>query len=195
MGIQDYIISFFSGYEKDTYSLLIYIVSIIIYSFIVWNFYINLSKRDLIKFNLYKFDVDPAFKKFFDMISYLIKYIIVTPFLSAIWFIIMLTLLIFMAKSQEIYSLSIIVVTLIAATRATAYYDEGLAMELAKIIPFTLLTFFIIDPKIFNISVVLERFNEIPELIPLLLRFLAIVLLLEIVLRFLFEIKELFFGE
>jgi|SRR3989344_539508 len=186
---------FFLGYERDIYAVLIYTVGIVIYSIIVWNFYINLSKRDLIKFDLYKFDIDSPVKKVFDIFSYFLKYLIITPLLSSFWFIVMLFFLFILSKSQSIYSILIISITLIGATRISSYYNEKLSEDLAKAIPFTLLALFVIDPAIFSINIVLARFNEIQNFLPLILRFLVLIVLLEFILRMFHEIKELIRGD
>ena len=186
---------FFLGYERDIYAVLIYTVGIVIYSIIVWNFYINLSKRDLIKFDLYKFDIDSPVKKVFDIFSYFLKYLIITPLLSSFWFIVMLFFLFILSKSQSIYSILIISITLIGATRISSYYNEKLSEDLAKVIPFTMLALFVIDPAIFSINIVLARFNEIQNFLPLILRFLVLIVLLEFILRMFHEIKELIRGD
>ena len=195
MAFTEFINKLFIGYEKDIYAVLLYTLGVVIYAIVIWNFYTNLSKRDLIKFNLHNFDFETTGKKFFDLISYFIKYLIITPILSFFWFLVILFFLFVLAKSQTVYNILIIGITLITATRISAYYNEKLSEELAKIIPLTLLALFVVDPTIFSIDLVISRFNELPKFFPLILRFFIIIALLEFVLRIFYELKELITGD
>ena len=195
MAFTDIIDKFFIGYESDVYNVLLYTLGAIIYAIIIWKFYTNLSKRDLIKFNLYEFDFSSAGGKFFHLISYFIKYLILTPILTCIWFLMLLLVLFLLAKSQTVYNLLLTSFTLIGAVRAASYYNERLSEDLAKVVPFTLLAIFVIDPAIFTFDVITNRINELPNFLPLILRFLVVVVVLEFILRFLYEIKELVTGD
>ena len=195
MSLSSFLDTIFIGYEKDVYAVLVYTVGIVLYSIFVWKFYIHLSRRDIIKFDLYRFDVGSPFKKLSDLISYLLKYIIITPFVSSIWFIFMLFFLFILSKSQSVYEILIIGITLIGATRISSYYNEDLSKEVAKVVPLTLLALFLIDPKIFSINDVVTRFSELPTFIPLILRFLILFAVLEFVLRLFYEFKELIRGD
>jgi len=195
MSLNSFLDTIFIGYEKDIYAVLVYTIGIVIYSIFVWKFYAHLSRRDIIKFDLYKFDGDSPLKKLSDLISYFLKYLIMTPFVSAVWFIFMLFFLFILSKSQSVYEILIIGITLIGAIRISSYYNEELSKEIARVVPLTLLALFVIDPKIFSMSDVINRFNELPTFIPLIFRFLILFAVLEFVLRLFYEFKELITGD
>lgn len=188
--VLDLVNKLFIGYEKDLYAVLLYTVAMVVYAVIIWHFYRNLATRDLIWLNIYKVKKEKSTKKIVHVISYFIEYILLSPLLIFFWFIIITLFLFFLAKSQELYNILIIAITLIATTRISAYYNEDLSKDLAKMIPFTLLGIFILDPRFFSIDLVLQRFVELPGFFDLILRFLIVIVLLEFILRILYEIKQ-----
>ena len=195
MAFLDFIDTLFLGYESDISKMMIYVLGMVIYSIVFWKFYTNLSKRDLMKFDLIEFDFDSPGGKFLDLVSYFFKYIIISPLLIFIWFLVILVFLSILAKSQSMYDILIIGITLIGATRITAYINEKLAEEVAKVVPIALLAIFVASPNVFSFDLVLNRFSEITTYTGLLLRFLIVIVLLEFILRVVYEIKELIVGE
>jgi len=195
MAFTDFIDTFFLGFENDISKMMIYTLGIVVYSIVFWKFYTNLSRRDLIKFDLLKFDFDTPGRKFFDLIEYFLKYLIISPLLIFIWFLVILVFLFILSKSQSVYNILIIGITLIGATRISAYINEKMAEELAKLVPIALLAIFVVDPGIFSFDIVLNKFVELNSYFSLVLRFLVIIVLLEFVLRMFYEIKELISGD
>ena len=195
MTFADFINTFFLGFENDISRMMLYTLGIVIYAIVFWKFYTNLSKRDLMKFNLLKFDFDTPGKKFLDLIEYFLKYLIISPLLIFIWLLIIIIFLLILAKSQSMYNILIIGITLIGATRITSYINEKLAEELAKLIPIALLAIFVAEPGVFSFDIILNKFVELNTYLPLVLRFLVIIVLLEFVLRMFYEIKELITGD
>ena len=95
---------------------------------------------------------------------------------------------------MPINTLLIISATILAAVRLTAYYNEELSREIAKLIPFTLLGVSLVSARFFDFTRVLEHLNQIPQFGGQIISYLIFIIALEIVLRvfeFLFSIFHL----
>jgi len=114
------------------------------------------------------------------------------PFLIFFWFAIFTTFLIFLTENLEIQNLLIISATIIAAIRMTAYYNENLSKDLAKLLPFTLLAVSVLSPDFFNIERILSHFSRIPEFFNQIIVYLLFIIFLEILLRFFEFVFSLF---
>ena len=84
----------------------------------------------------------------------------------------------------------LISMAVVAASRIAAYYKEGMAEEMAKILPLAVLGIFIVDPTYFSLQAVFAHIYRIPGLVPLLINYLFFTVQLEFALRILFLIKR-----
>ncbi len=164
--------------------LLIYTLLIAIYAVFVWIFYKSLSKRDLFKINLFGGGISKA--------GYVLKYLIIFPIMTFLWFGILALILFFLSKVLTTESILLISIALIAAVRTTAYYREELSIDVAKILPLGLLAIFIVDPTLFSLDVVYQRFVELPSLGIQLFNYLLFVILLEWFLRTFYAVNRHF---
>ncbi|MBW2992725.1 hypothetical protein KY345_05920 [Candidatus Woesearchaeota archaeon] len=174
--------------------LTLYSFGMAVYAIIIWKFYRFLARRDIIKFQAEKYSEEgrPTFKGFFGFMAYVINYIILVPISSFIWFAVLSTFLLFMAKEQPINQILLISMSIIAATRITAYYHEDLSKDLAKILPFALLGIFVVNPTFFSLDLVVERFKELPTFFTSILTYIVFAVALEFILKILHIIGLLF---
>ena len=114
---------------------------------------------------------------------YLLEYIVILPFLIFFWFLIFTFFLLVLTESLPVGTLLIISATIIAAIRMTAYYNEDLSKDLAKLIPFTLLGVSIINPNFFDVSRIISQISEVPQFVTHIVSYLIFIVALEIVLR------------
>ncbi len=159
----------FGGYEQTFITLGIYTFGMVIYAVVIWHFYRNLAKKEIFT------------KK--GTGGYILKYLILFPLISFIWFLIISVFLFFLAKGLSVEGVLLASITIVSAVRVAAYYNEDLSKDLAKMIPFALLGIFIVDPSYFSYELVIQRIDTLPTLFPLVLRYLLFVYMLEIVLR------------
>ena len=112
---------------------------ILIYAVFIWKFYRWIATKNLLELNLNKYNKsqNPALAKMFAGLFYLLEYIIILPFLIFFWFLIFTLFLLVLTENLPVNSLLIISATIIAAIRMTAYYNEDLSKDLAKLVPFT----------------------------------------------------------
>ena len=171
-------------------------LGIVIYSIFVWKFYRSIAKKNLIGLNLNKYNKSkhPTMTKLVAGALYLAEYALILPILIFIWFTVFTMLLIFITENLTIQTLLIISGTVIAAIRMTCYYNEDLAKDIAKLIPFTLLATSLLNPQFFSVGRVFGLFAEIPSLFGEIGIYLFFIILLEVVLRafdFLFALFQI----
>lgn len=164
--------------------LFIYALLLALYAAFVWYFYKSVSRRDLLKLN---FGSDNKLKS---SVLYVLKYLFTFPVLTFVWFTALSLILFLLSKSQTTENILLISMAVIAAGRITAYYKEGIAEELAKILPLAVLGIFIVDPTYFSIEIAFKHLYNVPGLAPLLINYLFFTVLLEFVLRILFLLKR-----
>ena len=171
---------------------------ILIYAIFIWKFYRWISTKNLLELNLNKYNKSkhPATAKMVAGGFYLLEYIIILPFLIFFWFLIFTVFLLLLTESLPVSTLLIISATIIAAIRMTAYYNEDLSKDLAKLVPFTLLGVSIVNPNFFNVGRVISQITEIPQFTSHIVSYLIFIVVLEVVLRIfefafsIFNLKE-----
>ncbi|MBU3897156.1 MAG: hypothetical protein KJ697_04480 [Nanoarchaeota archaeon] len=167
--INQFLSMIFLGYESQLITLLAYSIGMVLYAIVIWHFYRNLAKKEIFE------------KK--GIGGYVIKYLILFPLVSFLWFLLLSVFLFLLAKNMSIENVLLASITIVSAVRMAAYYNEDLSKDLAKLIPFVLLGIFIVDPTYFSMELVIERISTFPLLFPLVLRYLLFVYVLEILLR------------
>ncbi|MFH1787713.1 MAG: hypothetical protein ABH811_02910 [archaeon] len=176
------------------FNFFILVLLVFLYAFIVWKFYRFISKKNILELNLNKYNRSqhPVIEKLFAGVLYFIEYLIILPFIIFLWFTGFTLLLIFLTENLEINTLLVISATIVAAIRMTSYYNEDLAKDLAKLLPFTLLAISITNPNFFDIQRILSHFNKIPGFFNEIIVFLIFIIALEMILRFFSFIFSLF---
>jgi len=174
--------------------LAVYAIIITIYSIFVWKFYRFLARKDVVELNLWRYIKTEGnmIKKFIASVFYIVEYMIVMPFLVFFWYVILSLFFLVLAKEQTIANILLIGMSVVAAVRITAYFNEDLSKDLAKMLPFTLLAVFLMTPNFFSVETLIDRIKEIPNFLYRMAFYIIFVVLLEIILRILAVIKQLF---
>ena len=167
-------------------NLFLIIVLIFLYALFIWKLYKFISTKNIFGFNLNKYNKSqhPFFTKLLAGSFYFIEYIIILPFMIFFWFSIFSFFLILLTEDLTLGALLLISAAVVGAIRISAYYNEDLSKELAKLIPFTLLAVSLLKPGFFNIERVFAHLSELPEFINTITIYLIFIIGLEIVLRF-----------
>ncbi|MGV8162487.1 MAG: hypothetical protein ACP5N2_04120 [Candidatus Nanoarchaeia archaeon] len=159
-------------------------IGIVIYSIFIFKFYRYLAKRDILMFGWsrnYSWD-EGHMQKIFSILLYTLEYIILVPLIIFFWFLILTIILLFLSNNSA-SQIMLISMAIIAAVRMTAYYNEQLSVDLAKMIPFTLLGFFIIDMNFFSMNLVLTNAQDMFSNIDKLTFYLLFAVLVEFIMR------------
>ena len=190
-----YSYNFLTPIIGETYlQLFIFVLSLSIYSIFVWKFYKTLSKRDLFKIDLEKYNL-PGIKhrtlgKVGSVLSYILKYGIIFPLYIFLWFVILSLFLLLLTEEAAVSHILLVSISVVSATRVISYYKEDLSSDLAKLVPFALLAISLIDPNFFSIETTIQKLSEVPLLWSQILQFLIFSIALEWILRILYLIKR-----
>lgn len=192
-GIMDALVDSNLAYMADFINIALLILFVFLYALFVWKLYKFIATKNFLG-------------KYFDKITksqnsisikliHFLEYIIISPFLVFFWFIafsIFILLLTNISITDGISTILIIATIIVATTRMSAYYNEELAQEIAKILPFTLLAIAIINPDFLNIERVLTRLGGITLIFKGMLFYFLLIFILETILRFFSFLLSLF---
>lgn len=166
--------------------LAVYVIGVAFYAVFVFNFYRFASSRDMFKFDVYRFEDSrhPALRSFVHVCGYILKYLIVFPLFAFFWFAVLTLMLTFLSKGRDMGDTLLIALATVSAIRFSAYYNEDLARDLAKILPFALLALFLIDASFFAIADSFSMLGDINDHRETIVYYLVFLIGLEFVLRF-----------
>jgi len=162
--------------------LMLLILFVFLYVLFVWKLHKFIATKNFL--GKYFDKLVQSQNSFIIKLIYFIEYIIISPFLIFFWFLVFSIFLVLLTNIEKVTTLLIISTIIVATIRMTSYYNEDLSRELAKILPFTLVTISIINPDFFNIERILERLAFIPSIFEGMLFYLLFIIILEVILRF-----------
>ncbi|MFH0875396.1 MAG: hypothetical protein V1859_05645 [archaeon] len=171
-------------------SLSIFIGGIVIYSFFIFKFYWFIARKDIFVFDRSATKIG-FFNSVFAGISYFLEYVFLFPAITFFAFSVLTIFLTFLSKNQQINTIALLSMAVVSAVRLTAYYNEELSRELAKLLPLTLLGVFLVDTSYFEVNNTLSLIKALPSLWNILIYYLVFSILLELILKIYYK----FFGK
>lgn len=160
------------GYEAELQTLLIYAVGIALYTTLVFAFYQNLSRRDA-----FRLAQRPGWTS---KATHFLKSALVFPLMSFLYFGVLALSLFLLAKAtQSTSTILLLSMSVVVGVRVTAFVSEGASVDLAKLLPLSLLGVLLVDPSYASLSNTWARFKDLPGLTPVLGRYFVLFLLLE----------------
>ena len=169
----------FSGDLSDFGPIFYLVISIAIYSIIIWHFYRFIARRDCFKISL---SMHPKVVGF-------LKYFFLFPFVAIAFFLGFSFLLLFLTRGLDVEMVLYTSFAIILAIRIASYYNEDLAKDVAKMLPFALLGIFLVDPSYFDFDVTLSNINSLPQYINVIAVFILFMIIIEWILRILLTIR------
>lgn len=165
--------------------LLFLVAGITLYCLFIFKFYRFLAKRDILQLKDEDFyqTYEGFSEKLIRMLFYILENLVLVPIIVFFWFVVLVLFLAIMSKNMEVELVLLVSAAFVAAVRIISYYDEGLAQDLAKLVPLTLLVVFLTDLTTFSLAGYIETIKEIPLLLKHLIYYLLVVTPLEYVLR------------
>ena len=163
----------------------VYVLGLSVYAIFIFRFYRFVASRDMFALDLSKYEESRYrwVRRVLGVVMYAAKYLIVFPAFAFFWFAVLTLILTFLSRDRPFADILLIALATVSTIRVTAYYDEDLSRDLAKILPFAVLAIFLIDASFFEITKSLssvERANDHRESI---LYYLVFLIALEFVLR------------
>ncbi|MBT3324469.1 hypothetical protein HN681_02125 [archaeon] len=165
--------------------LSIFVAAMVVYAIFIFKFYRFVATRDIFELNLQQYSSRSSWawlQKLLSVILYILEYLIFFPILVAIWSGVFSLLLIFLSK-QDVSLVLLVAIAIVSSIRVTSYYNEDLAKDLAKMLPFALLGVFLIDISFFTFETIPATLLSIPSYYNVILYYLIFTILVEFVLR------------
>ena len=188
--------------QSSIYDLIGFSIGMVIYGIFVYHFYKFLSKRDLFSFNLEKKIAQGTFKSTGEKRSiaprtaaFITTKLFIFPFVIFVWFLGYSSFMFLLVQNMPTETIFLVASGLIIAIRISAYYNEDLSKDIAKLVPFTLLGIFLLNPQFYSFSDTLTRLYEIPNFIIQIASFIILAMIVEIILSIFYLIKFRFFPK
>ena len=164
-----------------------YILLMAAYALFVFKFYRFVAARDMFVVDLSKYEESSLrwLRSSFHIVLYVLKYLVLFPIFAFFWFSVLTLILALLSKGQAFSDSLLIAIGTVGAIRATAYYNESLSRDLAKILPFTVLAIFLVDTSYFSVNDSIESLKEARDYTEEMLYYLLLLVVLEFVLRLL----------
>jgi hypothetical protein len=142
---------------------LLFIIGVALYSLFVWYFYRFISKRDLLPKIFYPVTNEKNVSKI-KIVGCSAAYLGVFPLIVFVWFIVLAFFVFFIGKEMPFEIALFVSLVIIAVVRILSYYREDASKEVAKMIPYAILSFFLTSLVVFNDPNFLteKHFNLIP---------------------------------
>ena len=175
--------------------VMVVLLGMTVYAVFVFKFYRFVAARDMFGLDLSKNDEmrDAAVWDLIFLVWYAVRYIVLFPAFAFFWFAVLTLILVFLSEDRDLSTILMIAMATVSAIRVSAYYNEELSRDLAKILPFAVLGVFIIDTSFFNIQSSLVTLQEISEHREIIVYYLMFLVVLEFALRFVFVLLKLLF--
>ena len=173
-----------SNYWQVFKPLLIFVIGMVIYAVFIFKFYRFVASRDVFKLNLkdYNYSKHPGIDKTLGGIAYFLEYILLFPIITFFSFAVF-ALLIAVMSDQDLQTVLLLSMAIVSSVRITAYYNEDLSKDLAKMLPFAMLGFFLLDTSFIKVGDILNTVKQFPSLIGTMLYYFVFVVVLEFILR------------
>ncbi len=172
-----------------------YVLGMALYAVFVFKFYRFVAARDMLALNLSRYEESRYrwLRRVLHVVMYLTKYLVLFPAFAFFWFAVLTLILTFLSRDRPITDILLIALATVATIRVTAYYNEDLSRDLAKILPFAVLALFVIDASFFNIRNSLDVLQDANEARETILYYLLFLVVVEFALRLLLGIVAVLF--
>ncbi len=163
----------------------IFTVGVAIYAIFIFNLYRFMSRRDIfnVDFSKYEESNHAALRKTLHLVFYIAKYLLIFPLFAFLWFGVLVVMVAFLSKTNEVDDLLLIAMAVLTSVRVTSYYTEDLSRDIAKMLPFALLGIFLINIQYFAFSTSAELLNRVGDEWESIFYYWVFIVVLELVLR------------
>jgi len=191
------LISAVPAYLHDPINVLILSALIVLFTLFVWVFYRSLGKRDILYLNLHQYNKSehPVLSKIGATFFYFIEYVVIMPIIISLWAFALSVFIMLIAQSKSTFQIITLTTAMVLAIRFLSYEKEAIAKELAKLFPFISLSVFLLSADALKFKELIARVGEIPDLVHTIGYLFVLILIVEVVLRLFYTIKEFFTSE
>ncbi len=174
--------------------LLFYVLGMVAYAVFIFKFYRFIASRDMFELDLSSYEKSRYLwvRRFLHVVMYVAKYLIVFPALAFFWFAVLTLILALLSKERAISEILIIALATVAVIRVSAYYNEDLSRDVAKVLPFAVLGLFLIDATFFQVSESLNVLKGADDYRESILYYMLFLVALEFSMRLILGVVALF---
>ena len=174
----------------------IYVLGMSIFAIFVFKFYRFVAARDIFELDLARYEglSFRGVRSLFHLVLYVVRYLVLFPVFAFFWFAVLTVILAFLSKEQTFSETLLIALVTVSAIRVTAYYKEDLARDLAKILPFAVLSALLINASFSSVSDSLDRLKAVGDYSETILYYMVFLIALEFVLRLLVGVARPIVG-
>jgi hypothetical protein len=104
------------------------------------------------------------------------------------WFAVLVVILSLLGQDQTPGNILLVSIALVSTIRATAYYNEDLSRDLAKMLPFAVLGLFLVSKSNLSLDISSGALNELDDHWRVIVYYLGFAVVLEFVLRVVYGI-------
>ena len=158
---------------------------ITLYGVFVFNFYRFLARKDVFTLDLQKHNQSKLefVRKTVSVIFYVLKFLVLYPVCVFFWFAVMACLIYLLTQNQSASTVMLIAMGVVGSIRISAYYNEALATDLAKMLPFALLGIMLINNSLIQLPDSPTAIQEAALQLESIIYYLIAVVLIELLLR------------
>ena len=164
-----------------------YVLFMAAYAIFVFKFYRFLAARDMFALDLSRYEEagHRRLRSVVHVVLYIVRYLVLFPLAAFFWFAVLTLILALLSRGQDFSETLLIAFATVSAIRVTAYYNEDLSQDVAKILPFAVLAAFLIDISFFSVEESLESLKAARDYGEDILYYFFFLVALEFVLRLL----------
>lgn len=159
--------------------MIVFIIGMVIYSIFIYKFYHLISRRNVFTLTGGSYSQHSGLKK----VAYVFEYIFLFPIITFFWFFVISVILAMISEVLTIGNVFLISMSILATIRITAYYDENLSSDVAKLLPFALLAIFLLDISTISINKPLEVILQLIDVGKNIIYYFLFIFFVEIFLR------------
>jgi len=141
--------SLFLKQDGSGLTFLLFVIGIAIYALFVWYFYRYISKRDLFPKFFYILEKEEKPTKA-QLVIFVGIYIFSFPIIIFLWFIVLAFFVYLIGEEMPMFLAIFVSMAIIAVVRILAYYREEASKEIAKMIPYAILAFFLTSVAVYD---------------------------------------------
>lgn len=162
-------------------------IGILLFSYFIWKTSSILSKREVFKQKITytASGTPPSLRK--QRISYVVKYVLIFPIIMYGWVVVCFFFMWTLNTSLNVDILTLIMVGIISASRISAHWNEKLAEDIMKFLPFNLLFTLLLNPNL-DFDKIIAAVHNFPPVMLELTIFIAFLGVLEAILKLIYFI-------
>lgn len=162
-----------------------YVAGMVVYSVFIFEFYRYVASRDMFELELVQYARGrERTRNYVRMGLYAVKYLLVFPTVIILWYLVF-TFFVALLGGGSVESVLVLTMAVVTTTRITAYYNEDLSRDLAKMIPLSILAVLVIDGiEALSAAEIVTILESLPDFWPIIATYWLLTVLLEFLLRF-----------